>query len=509
MAVRNDGSVSQRSLDQTGRHDDGFLWGGRFSGGPADAMFALSVSTQFDWRLALDDLDGSIAHAGALHDAALLTDHDHAAMVAALSELRADVEAGRVGPAATDEDVHGALERLLIERVGDELGGRLRAGRSRNDQIATLIRRWLRREIRLIVVELLELIGALRDQAERHLDAIMPGRTHLQTAQPVLLSHQLLAHAWPLLRDIDRLSELDARAAISPYGSAALAGSSLGLDPERVAIELGFNSSVANSIDGTAARDLVTEACYVLAQIGVDLSRLAEDVIIWVTPEFGFASLDDAWSTGSSIMPQKKNPDVAELARGKAGRLIGNLTGLLATCKGLPLAYNRDLQEDKEPLFDSVDQLHMLLPALAGMVSTLEFNVGAMMRAAPRGFALATDMADWLVRRGVPFSRAHDIAGAAVRLCEAHEIELAELTADQLSEIASELDAEVLQVLTIAGSVAARDGRGGTAPVRVAEQLVELDELSEIARAWASGQSSARRHEGRNRPRRAQPSHAE
>ncbi|MGI5952395.1 MAG: argininosuccinate lyase [Brooklawnia sp.] len=501
--------MSERSDDRAGQHNEGLLWGGRFAGGPADAMFALSVSTQFDWRLALDDLDGSIAHAGALHSAGLLTDEQHTQMVEALHDLRADVEAGRVGPAPTDEDVHGALERLLVERVGPDLGGRLRAGRSRNDQIATLIRRWLRRELKLIALDLLLVIDALRSQAEDHLGAVMPGRTHLQSAQPVLLSHHLLAHAWPLLRDIDRLGNLDARAAVSPYGSAALAGTALGLDPEQVASELGFSSSVANSIDGTAARDLISEACYVLAQIGVDLSRLAEDVIIWVTPEFGFAELDDAWSTGSSIMPQKKNPDVAELARGKAGRLIGNLTGLLATCKGLPLAYNRDLQEDKEPLFDSVDQLHVLLPAVAGMVGTLRFNTEQMAHAAPRGFSLATDMADWLVRRGVPFARAHDIAGAAVQFCEERGLELSGLTTDHLGQIADELDAGVLEVLTVAGSVAARNGRGGTAPEQVQLQLAELDEQVEATRVWASGNPTPRRRARGTRARRGQARRAE
>ena len=485
------------------QHADGFLWGGRFSGAPADAMFALSVSTHFDWRLALDDLDGSIAHAAALHRAGLLSDADHEAMREALHGLRTDVQAGRIVAAPTDEDVHGALERLLVERVGPELGGRLRAGRSRNDQIATLVRRWLRREVRLIAEDVLGVVDALAQQAQTHLGAIMPGRTHLQTAQPVLLSHQLLAHAWPLLRDIDRLTDLDRRAAVSPYGSAALAGTSLGLDPEQVAADLGFASSVANSIDGTASRDLVTEACYVLSQVGVDLSRLAEDVIIWVTPEFGFAKLDDAWSTGSSIMPQKKNPDVAELARGKAGRLIGNLAGLLATCKGLPLAYNRDLQEDKEPLFDSVEQLHVLLPAVAGMVATLRFDVERMAHAAPRGFSLATDMADWLVRRGVPFSRAHDIAGAAVRHCESAGIELSDLDADRLAAIAPELDEGVLAVLTIEGSVAARHGRGGTAPDRVAEQLAELGEVVRVARQFAADPVAALKADQPPRARRA------
>ncbi len=455
---------------------EGRLWGGRFAGGPAEAMFALSRSTQFDWRLARHDLAGSVAHAGALLRAGLLTVVEHAAMVAALNQLDADVAAGTLTPAATDEDVHGCLERALIERVGPELGGRLRAGRSRNDQIATLIRAYLRDELDIVAGGVLDVIDALRGQAERHLEVVMPGRTHLQHAQPILLSHHLLAHAWPLARDLQRLRDLDVRLALSPYGSGALAGTSLGLDPRAVARELGFADSVPNSIDGTAARDLVAESAYVLAQIAVDLSRLSEDVILWCTHEFGFATLDDAWSTGSSIMPQKKNPDVAELARGKAGRLVGNLTGLLATLKGLPLAYNRDLQEDKEPVFDSLDQLRILLPAVAGMVGTLTFHPQRMASLAPRGFSLATDMADWLVRRRVPFARAHEITGAAVRFCEQRGMELADLTPGQLREISSDLTPDVLAVLTVNGSVASRDGRGGTAPARVREQLDELAE---------------------------------
>ncbi|HMQ67336.1 MAG TPA: argininosuccinate lyase, partial [Arachnia sp.] len=381
-------------------------------------MFALSKSTQFDWRLALHDIAGSRAHAKALNAAGLLSDEQASAMDEGLAELARRVEAGEFGPAESDEDVHGALERGLKEIVGPELGGRIRAGRSRNDQIATLIRSYLRGEIRLIAQDLDGVLEALASQAERYHGAVMPGRTHLQSAQPILLSHHLLAHAWPLVRDVERLRDLDRRLAVSPYGSAALAGTSLGLDPELVARELGFTSSVPNSIDGTAARDLIAEAAFVLAQIGVDLSRLSEDVILWCTAEFGFATLDDAWSTGSSIMPQKKNPDVAELARGKAGRLIGNLAGLLATLKGLPLAYNRDLQEDKEPVFDGLDQLHVLIPAVAGMVGTLTFHPERMAEVAPRGFSLATDVADHLVRQGVPFAVAHEVAGESVRYCE-------------------------------------------------------------------------------------------
>ncbi len=454
-------------------------------------MFALSKSTHFDWRLALHDIAGSRAHAKALLAAGLLADDEAASMDAGLAELARRVEAGEFLPAADDEDVHGALERGLKEVVGAELGGRLRAGRSRNDQIATLIRSYLRTEIRSIALAVDEVVAALAFQADEYMGAVMPGRTHLQSAQPVLLSHHLLAHAWPLIRDIERLRDLDGRLAVSPYGSAALAGTSLGLDPQLVARELGFSSSVPNSIDGTASRDLVAEATWVLAQIAVDLSRLSEDVILWCTAEFGFAKLDDAWSTGSSIMPQKKNPDVAELARGKAGRLIGNLTGLLATLKGLPLAYNRDLQEDKEPIFDGIDQLHILLPAVAGMVGTLTFDRARMAEVAPMGFSLATDVADHLVRHRVPFAVAHEVAGETVRYCETRGITLQDLTADDLPGISEHLDAAVLDVLTVDGSVAARDGRGGTAPVRVAEQLDELRTQQSGLYSWADGTQSA------------------
>src|ERR671916_2324667 len=377
-------------------------------------MAALSRSTQFDWRLAPYDITGSRAHARALHRAGLLTDPEVTGMLDGLDRLEEEVRSGAFAPAESDEDVHGALERRLTEIVGAELGGRLRAGRSRNDQIATLIRMYLRDALRMVAVGVQDVVVALYEQARAHLGVAMPGRTHLQHAQPVLLSHHLLAHAWPLLRDTDRIRDLDRRLAVSPYGSAALAGTSLGLDPEAVAADLGFTSSVANSIDGTAARDVVAEAAYVLAQIGVDLSRVSEEIVLWCTPEFGFVALADAWSTGSSIMPQKKNPDVAELARGKAGRLIGNLTGLLATLKAQPLAYNRDLQEDKEPLFDSVDQLLILLPAVAGMVSTLTFHPERLRALAPQGFSLATDVAEWLVRQGVPFPAAHEAAGRCV-----------------------------------------------------------------------------------------------
>jgi argininosuccinate lyase len=453
----------------------GKLWGGRFAGGPSPELEALSRSTHFDWRLTPYDLAGSHAHANVLHAAGLLTDGDLAELHRGLDALGERYAAGTLVPDPSDEDVHGALERLLLEEVGPEVGGRLRAGRSRNDQVATLFKVFLRDHARVIADQLLDLVDALSTQARGHLDVIMPGRTHLQHAQPVLLAHHLLAHAWPLLRDVERLRDWDARvAADSPYGSGALAGQSLGLDPTAVAAELGFSGSSANSIDGTAARDFVAEFAFVTAMIGVDVSRLAEEVILWSTREFDFVRLHDSWSTGSSIMPQKKNPDIAELARGKAGRLIGNLGGLLATLKALPLAYNRDLQEDKEPVLDSVDTLEVLLPAFTGMVATLTFNTARMAELAPQGFSLATDVAEWLVREGVPFRVAHEVAGACVRRCEELGLELHELSDDQFAEISPHLTPSVREVLTVEGSVASRNGRGGTAPRRVREQLAEL-----------------------------------
>jgi argininosuccinate lyase len=462
------------------------LWGGRFASGPSSALAALSASVQFDWVLAPYDLAGSRAHARALHAAGLLDDEQVAAVLAGLQRLEADVASGTFLPAPGDEDVHTALERGLIERVGKDLGGRLRAGRSRNDQVATLYRMYLRDRAREIAAGLLDLADALAARAAAHPDAVMPGRTHLQHAQPVLVAHHLQAHAQALLRDVDRLVDWDRRADESPYGSGALAGSSLGLDPEAVARELGFSRSSDNSIDGTASRDVVAEVAFVLAMAAVDLSRIAEEVVLWTTAEFGFAVLDDAYATGSSIMPQKKNPDVAELARGKSGRLIGNLAGLLATLKGLPLAYNRDLQEDKEPVLDSVTQLLLVLPAFTGMVNSMRFDLSRMAALAPAGFSLATDMAEWLVRRGVPFRVAHEVAGAAVRAAEARGAELQDLSDEELAAISPDLTPDVRSVLDVAGSLRSRDGRGGTAPVRVAEQRERLVRRIADLRAWAA-----------------------
>ena len=442
------------------------LWGGRFEGGPAEALARLSVSVHFDWRLAPYDLLGSRAHARVLHRAGLLTADELQRMLEALDELDREVADGTFTPTVADEDVHTALERGLLEKLGG-LGGKLRAGRSRNDQVATDLRLYLRDHVRRLVGRVAELEHALLEQAEQHLDTPAPGMTHLQHAQPVLFAHQLLAHVQPLVRDVARLRDWDARTSVSPLGSGALAGSSLPLDPLATAAELGFSAAAANSMDAVSDRDFVCEFLFCAALLGVHLSRLGEEVVLWNTTEFGWVTLDDAFSTGSSIMPQKKNPDVAELARGKAGRIIGHLAGLLATLKGLPFAYNRDLQEDKEPVFDAIDTLLLVLPAVAGMVATMTFHRDRMAAAAPEGFALATDVAEWLVRQGVPFRSAHEVAGECVRVCEERGIDLPDLTDADLASVSPALTAQVREVLSVTGSLAARSTFGGTAPVRV------------------------------------------
>ena len=452
------------------------LWGGRFADGPSDAMAALSRSVHFDWRLAPYDIQQTQAHAKVLHAAGLLTDHELASVSEALSSLLADVLSGAAQPSAEDEDVHTAVERQLIERLG-ELGGRLRAGRSRNDQVATDFRLYLRDQVRFLAHEVIDLQAAFLVQARANVQTTSPGFTHLQHAQPVSFAHELAKHVHALGRDLERLSDWDSRTARSPLGAGALAGSSLGLDPQGVAIDLGFAQALGNSIDAVSDRDWVAEFLFVAAMIGVHLSRIGEEVILMTSREFSWARLDDAWSTGSSIMPQKKNPDIAELARGKSGRLIGNLTGLLATLKGLPFAYNRDLQEDKEPVFDTLDQLHLVLPAMTGMISTLTFDTELMAASAPQGFALATDIAEWLVREGVPFREAHEIAGACVRSAEARDVELWDLSNADLAGISSHLTPAVREVLTVSGSLNSRSAFGGTAPIRVSEQLEQLGAL--------------------------------
>lgn len=461
-------------MSTTGSTNEGSLWGARFAAGPSPELARLSKSTHFDWQLAQYDIAGSRAHAKALAAAGFLDAQELDQMLAALDTLLTGVQSGAIVALDTDEDVHGALERELLAVAGVELGGKLRAGRSRNDQIATLVRLYLLDHAQEIGQHVLQLIDAIATQASAHPRSVMPGRTHLQHAQPVLLAHHLLAHAWPLVRTLERMRDWRVRASVSPYGAGALAGSSLGLDPAIVAAELGLSGPSENSIDATSARDVVAEFAFIAAQLGIDLSRFAEEIILWNTREFGFVALHDAYATGSSIMPQKKNPDIAELARGKSGRLIGNLAGLLATLKGLPLAYNRDLQEDKEPVFDSVETLEILLPAFTGMVATLSFNTDRMAELAPQGFSLATDVAEWLVRHGVPFRDAHEATGALVALCEAHGLALDEVSDEQLASISPALTPEVRTVLSVEGSISSRNGVGGTAPPRVAEQLMHL-----------------------------------
>jgi len=461
------------------------LWGGRFAGGPSQALAALSVSVHFDWRLAPYDLAASRAHARVLHRAGLLDDHELARTLAGLQDLSAAVASGVFTPSAQDEDVHTALERGLVERLGS-LGGKLRAGRSRNDQVATDLRMYLRAAARHLAAAIAAVQLAILDQAEAMVDAPAPGFTHLQHAQPVSFGHELAKHAHALARDVERFQDWDERAAWSPLGAGALAGSSLPLDPQAVAAELGFRGAIANSIDAVSDRDFVAEFLFVAAMVGVHLSRLGEEVCLWTSREFGWARLDDAYSTGSSIMPQKKNPDIAELARGKTGRLIGHLAGLLATLKGLPFAYNRDLQEDKEPVFDAIDTLEVLLPAVAGMVTTLTFDAARMAEAAPQGFALATEIAEWLVRQGTPFRDAHEIAGACVQVCETNGVELADLTDAELAAVSELLTPHVRTVLTVDGALAARSTFGGTAPSRVREQLAALRPVVDAGARWAA-----------------------
>jgi argininosuccinate lyase len=457
--------------------DSSSLWGGRFSGATNDAVAALSRSIHFDWRLAPYDIKGTRAHLLALRAAGYLAEAELVKLDKALAELDKRVASGMFVAKATDEDVHSALERGLIEMVGPELGGKVRAGRSRNDQIATLIRIYLLDQSALIRTEVLQLIDVLTTLAQEHLSEPMPGRTHFQHAQPVLLSHHLLAHVWPLVRDLERLAQWRERASFSPYGAGALAGTSLELDPNIVSEALGLTAPMANSMDATSSRDVVAEFAFIGTLISINLSRFAEEIIIWASAEFNYVKLADAFSTGSSIMPQKKNPDVAELTRGKAGRIIGDLTGLLSTLKALPLSYNRDLQEDKEPVFDIADSLLLILPAFTGMVATMEFNTARMEELSSAGYSLATDVAEWLVKQRVPFKEAHEITGKLVAFAESNELELSEVSDVEFAAISKHLTPEVREVLNVAGSIRSRSGTGGTAVPRVLDQISALRKM--------------------------------
>jgi argininosuccinate lyase len=403
----------------------------------------------------------------------LLTSEVAGAIRGGLNALISEVATGAFTAIASDEDVHSALERGLTEKLGD-IGGSLRAGRSRNDQVTTDLRLYAIDHMLEIADQIIGLQEALIAKAEEYSDAPAPGFTHLQHAQPVLFGHELAKHAHAFARDLDRINDWLARTSVSPLGSGALAGSSLPLAPEKTAAALGFTSSAANSIDGVSDRDFVAEALFILAMVGSHLSRIGEEWCIWATTEFGWAKVADAYSTGSSIMPQKKNPDMAELARGKAGRLVGNLTALLTTLKGLPFAYNRDLQEDKEPLFDSIDTVLLVLPAVTGMVTTTDFDREKMAMAAPLGFSLATEIADYLVRAHIPFAHAHEAAGKCVALCESSGRQLHQLTDTELVHIHPSLLPDVREVLTVHGALASRTTIGGTSPTSFAAQIKQL-----------------------------------
>lgn len=462
------------------------LWGARFRTPPSQALMRLSRAPESYFRLVPEDLKSSIAHTRELVRAGILTQDEGTAIADALAVIGQDFAAGKIEPSHADEDVHTFLERVLVERIGG-LGGKLRAGRSRNDQAANDLKLHLRSGARIVVDGVLALQDALIAQATEHQTTLAPGFTHLQPAQPVTFAHQLLAHAQSFSRDIERMQDWDRRSSRSPLGAAALAGSAIALHPELSAKELGYEAPCENSIDAVGSRDHVAEFLFVTAMLGVNMSRLAEEVFLWSSKQFRWVTLDDGYATGSSIMPQKKNADIAELTRGRAARLIGGLNAMLTALKGLPFAYNRDLSEDKWAAFEALDTLDLVLPAMSGMIATMKVDRERLKEQSTEGFTLATEVADWLSRNGVPFSEAHEITGALVRYCEEKSLELSRLSPADLATVDTRLTADVLPCLTPEAAVAARSGYGGTAPARVAEQLARLKEVVAAQRRWAAG----------------------
>ena len=446
------------------------LWGGRFAQGPEDSVFAMSRSVHFDWRLAPYDLRSSKAHLAILKKSGLIATQDADAIAKALNELSTEVTSGKFVAIDSDEDVHSALERGLTEKLG-AVGGALRAGRSRNDQVTTDLRLFSIDHMLEIARLITALQTAILEKASEYVNDPAPGFTHIQHAQPVSFGHELAKHAHAFARDLDRIDDWLLRTSVSSLGAGALAGSSLALEPEFTAKNLGFESTFANSIDAVSDRDYVAEALFICAMIGNHLSRIGEEWTLWASQEFAWAKVADAYSTGSSIMPQKKNPDMAELARGKSGRLVGNLMSVLTMLKGLPFAYNRDLQEDKEPLFDSIDTLMLVLPAVTGMIATTDFDREKMALAAPTGFSLATEIADYLAKKSVHFADAHEAAGKCVALCESSGRQLHQLTDAEFLQVHPQLDGGVRDVLTVHGAINSRTTSGGTAPVLVAIQI--------------------------------------
>ena len=460
------------------------LWHGRFTGGPSEALLAYTVSLPYDQRMWRDDIAGSKAHVRGLERVGLLTEEERDAVLTALDTVGREMTTATFRFVDSDEDIHTAIERRVTELAGPA-GGKLHTARSRNDQVALDLRLWCKRELRDVALRLVEMQEALLQQAIEAGDAYLPGYTHLQRAQPVLLSHHLMAHGWALGRDVSRLLDTIRRLDVSPLGAGALAGSSLPIDPAGNAEDLGFAKAFDNSLDAVSDRDFVAEAVFDLALIGIHLSRIGEEWVLWTSGEFGFVRLDDGYATGSSMLPQKKNPDIAELARGKSGRLIGNLTGLLATLKGLPMAYNRDLQEDKEPLFDSVEQVTLAVAALTGMIATATFDTDAMQAAADEETMAATDLAEFLVRGGMPFREAHAVVGAHVQDCIAGKGGLAELVAAD-----PRLGDEAAALVAPGVGVRMRSSRGGAGPDARDEQIASYrtmvaDELASL-RDYAS-----------------------
>ncbi len=441
-------------------------WSGRFSEPVSELVKRYTASVGFDHRLALVDIEGSLAHADMLHACGLLSDADLSAIGNGLARIRADIEAGRFRWDLDLEDVHLNIEKRLTDLAGDA-GKRLHTARSRNDQVATDIRLWLRGQIDQISGLLRALQRALVDVAERHADTIMPGFTHLQVAQPVTFGHHLMAYVAMFERDDERLADCRRRVNRLPLGAAALAGTSYPIDRERVARTLGFEGVCENSLDAVSDRDFAIEFCAAAALVMTHVSRFSEELVIWMSPRVGFIDLPDRFCTGSSIMPQKKNPDVPELARGKSGRVTGHLMSLLVLMKGQPLAYNKDNQEDKEPLFDTVDTLREALRLFADMVPGIQVRAERMRQAAAEGFSTATDLADYLVRRGLPFRDAHEVVARAVRHAAGRGVDLADLPLDELRGFSDRIDQDVFACLTLEGSVASRDHLGGTAPAQV------------------------------------------
>ncbi len=463
------------------------LWGGRFSAEPSSAVAALSRSVEFDWRLAPYDIKVNLAHLDGLIASGVIAAGNGEVIRAGLKALGTEILAGRFSYNDSDEDVHSAIERGLIAKIG-AIGGALRAGRSRNDLVVADFKLYLVDHLLEIASLTTDLISVFNDQSEKLAKVVAPGFTHLQHAQPIVFGHELAKHSQALLRDVDRIGDWLVRNNFSPLGAGALAGSALQPNPEKSAELLGFEGVLANSIDAVSDRDFAAEALFVMAMLGVHLSRIGEEFTLWSTWEFDWVTIDDAYSTGSSIMPQKKNPDIAELARGKSGRLIGNLTGLLATLKGLPFAYNRDLQEDKEPIFDSVETLIVLLPALIGMVETAKFHEKVISSGAQAEFALATEIADYLAKKAVPFAQAHEAAGECVRLCEKSGIELHELSDEQLLKIHPELAPDLRDSLTTSGAVASRTSSLGTSTSSVLAQISDLKDATKEAKSWISNE---------------------